>query len=168
VELRFSVNPAVRRANDAIYCIGGPLRMPHIFAQQYLRANESRPLAPPQGLLPLRLRAVGGKGSIVIRGAPPARRSEEVSLIYAAGRWTGPISLMSTAADDDTLSLPEGSSLLIRNQSAGPLLVALEDARWTDEATTAAAALELPEFRTLFPHEQWRPDELTMSRSEAL
>src|SRR2546429_3127353 len=34
VELRFSISPAVRTTHDEIYCIGGPLRMPHVVAQQ--------------------------------------------------------------------------------------------------------------------------------------
>jgi hypothetical protein len=36
VELWFSVHPAIRRADEAVYCIGGPLRMPHAVAQQYI------------------------------------------------------------------------------------------------------------------------------------
>lgn len=153
VELRFSVHPRVRRASDAIYCIGGPLRMPHVAAQQFLRPGESRPLAPPLEE-PLRLRAVGGSGELVVQPAPPARAAREISLIYAAGRWTGPLSL--TGEDQQTLALPAGCSLVLRNQTAGPLLAVLEDLRWTDEAVTAAAALDLQEFRELFPAE--RPD----------
>jgi hypothetical protein len=33
VELRFTVHPGVREAADGVYCIGGPLRMPHVVAQ---------------------------------------------------------------------------------------------------------------------------------------
>ncbi len=56
----------------------------------------------------------------------------------------------------DVLALPTGCSLVLRNQTAGALLAVLEDVRWSDEATTAASVLELPEFRELFPTE--RPD----------
>jgi hypothetical protein len=52
--------------------------------------------------------------------------------------------------------MPAGSSLVLRNQTAGALLMVLEDIRWTDEALTAPQALALPEFRELFPGE--RPD----------
>jgi rubredoxin len=51
VELRFSVHPAVRNASDDVYCIGGPLRTPHVVSQQYLRSHEDRrvrlPLSAP-------------------------------------------------------------------------------------------------------------------------
>jgi len=160
VELRFSVNPLIRRASDAIYCIGGPLRMPHILAQQYLRANEARPLVLPASGKLLRLRAVGGRTSLRITPAPPARRSEEISLIYAAGKWTGPLSLTSVTPNGESLALPDGCSLLLRNQSASALLAVIEDVRWTGQATTAAAALDLPEFRALFPSEQWTPEKV--------
>ncbi len=152
VELRFSVSPQIRRASDAIYCIGGPLRMPHVVAQQYLREGEAATLTWPPLEGAFRLRAVGGSGSLVLKPAPAARTSREVSLIYASGRWTGPLSLMSE--NQDELSLPAGSSLMVRNQTAGALLMVLEDVRWTDEALTAFHALELPEFHELFPSER--------------
>jgi hypothetical protein len=153
-ELRFSVNPAIRRAKDAIYCIGGPLRMPHILAQQYLRAGEGRTLALPAPDETVRLRAVGGNSSLVLQPAPPARSAREISLIYAAGGWTGPLS--ASGEDPSVLALPAGSSLMLRNQTSGALLAVVEDVRWSDEATTAASVLELKEFQELFPAE--RPD----------
>lgn len=154
VELRFSVSPQVRQASDAIYCIGGPLRMPHLVAQQYLRGGEAATLACSPVEEAVRLRAVGSSGSLVLKPAPAARTSREVSLIYAAGKWVGPLSLMS--ADHEELSVPAGSSLALRNQTAGALLMVLEDIRWTDEALTASQALQIPEFQELFPSE--RPD----------
>ncbi len=154
VELRFSINPAVRRAQDAIYCIGGPLRTPHVMAQQFLRQGEAATLELPPLEGAFRARAVGGSGSLVLKPAPPARKSGEVSLIYAAGKWAGPLSLMNDRQDE--LSVPAGSALVLRNQTAGALLMVVEDVRWTDEALTAPQALALPEFRELFPGE--RPD----------
>jgi adenylate cyclase len=53
VELRFSVHPAIRKADGLVYCIGGPLRMPHTLAQQYIQPHEDRQvdLALTGGLL---------------------------------------------------------------------------------------------------------------------
>ncbi|HLG74691.1 MAG TPA: DUF5939 domain-containing protein [Chloroflexota bacterium] len=152
VELRFSVSPQVRQASDAIYCIGGPLRAPHLVAQQYLRQGEAAMLACPPLNEPIRLRAVGSNASLLLTPAPAARTSRDVSLIYAAGKWSGPLSLMN--ADQDELRVPAGSSLALRNQTAGALLVVLEDMRWTDEALTACQALGLAEFQALFPAER--------------
>jgi rubredoxin len=152
VELRFSVSPHVRHAGEAIYCIGGPLRMPHLVAQQYLRQGEAATLACPPMDQAIRLRAVGSNASLVLKPAPAGRTNREVSLIYAAGKWTGPLNLMSP--DHEELSVPAGSSLALRNQTAGALLMVLEDIRWTDEALTACQALQVPEFRALFPSER--------------
>src|SRR5439155_13653557 len=63
VELRFTVHPGVRPAVDAVYCIGGPLRMPHVVAQQYLRPREERSLQLDLRS-PLRLRAVAGAHAV--------------------------------------------------------------------------------------------------------
>jgi hypothetical protein len=77
-----------------------------------------------------------------------------VSLIYAAGAWTGPLSL--GGENPGVLSLPVGCSVVVRNQTGGALLAVIEDLSWSGEATPAASVLEVPEFRKLFPDE--RPD----------
>jgi hypothetical protein len=46
VELRFSVNPAVRPAKHATFCIGGPSGKPHILFQQILKPGGHQPHAP--------------------------------------------------------------------------------------------------------------------------
>jgi adenylate cyclase len=149
VELRFSVHPSVRRVDGAVYCIGGPLRTPHIVAQQYLRANEGRRLEVDVAK-PLRLRAVGGEQHLQLVPNAESRWSSEVSVIYANGRWTGPHSLM---AGDDSLAIPAHTSLNMRNQTAGPLLAVVEDVEWTKDATTAAEIMTLTEFQQLFKSE---------------
>jgi class 3 adenylate cyclase len=148
VELRFTIHPAIRAAGDEVYCVGGPLRMPHIAAQQYLRSHEERKLMirPEQ---PLHLRTVGSTWRLAVASAPPNPRVPEVKVTYADGRWTAPHSLLL----GDTLTLPEGSALSLRNHSGGPVLAVLEDAAWTRDATTAAEVSTLQEFRDLFSSE---------------
>ena len=126
VELRFSVHPAVRAATDLVYCIGGPLRMPHIAAQQYLRAGEERTLAisPTE---PLHLRTVGSTQRLSITPGLPKSRLAAVKITYADGRWVAPHSLLQ----GDCLELPEGTVLSLRNQTGGAVLAVLEDAAWT-------------------------------------
>ncbi len=148
VELRFSIDPDVRPARDDVYCIGGPLRMPHLVSQQFLVAQENRPLDLALDT-PVRLRAVGSSASLRLVPGAAARGPAEVSLIYAEGRWAGPHSL--TGEQPDVLVVPAGCRLVLRNQTSGPLLAVVEDLRWTDEATSAAQVLAMPEFRKLFP-----------------
>ncbi len=163
VELRFSVHPAVRAASDAVYCIGGPLRMPHIAAQQYLRAGEERILALTPAA-PLQLRTIGSTQRLTIKpGLSPGRLST-VRVTYADGRWVAPHSLIA----DDCLELPEGSALSLRNQTGGAVLAVLEDAAWTKDATTAAQVTALQEFRDLFSSEVLAPGQQHAIRHIAL
>lgn len=130
VELRFSIHPAVRPASDQIYCIGGPLRMPYIAAQQYLRPGEQRNIAITL-LSRCTLRTVGSTRQLsIISGAPNSRLSA-VRVTYADGRWVPPHSL----TDRGSLELPQGAVLSLRNQTGGPVLAVLEDAAWTREPT---------------------------------
>jgi len=81
--------------------------------------------------------------------APGGSRVRDLTITYSAGRWVGPHSLMR----DDGLAVPAGSRLVLRNQTDGPILAALEDLAWTSEATTAAQVTTLQEFRDLFSSE---------------
>jgi len=163
VELRFTVHPAVRAATDHVYCIGGPLRMPHIAAQQYLRAHEQRDLiiTPTE---PLHLRTVGSTSHLNIAPGPPDGRVGSVMVTYADGGWIAPHSRLRA----DTLELPRGTALSLRNQTGGPTLAVLEDATWTKDATTAAQVTTLQEFRDLFSSEVLAPGQQHAIRHIAL
>lgn len=150
VELRFSLSPAVRRVEDQVFCIGSPLRTPHVVAQQYLRPRESRLVAV--GLSePVRLRTIGGLQEVVLEPERRSRWGPEISFIYSEGGWTGPHSLRT---GEGAYAVPESGALNLRNQTDGPLLVVLEDLTWSDQAATVAEVLALPEFRSLFPGEK--------------
>jgi len=158
VELRFSVHPAVRKATSLQYCVGGPLRAPHIVAQQYLGPHEDRQVdidsVTPAG--PMQLRTVRSAHRLLLtpdQGATAGARGRDVTITYSAGRWTGPHSLMS----DGGLAVTAGSRLVLRNQTGGPILAAIEELAWTGEATTAAQVTTLQEFRDLFSSEVLAP-----------
>jgi adenylate cyclase len=153
VELRFSVHPAIRKATSQVYCIGGPLRTPHIVAQQYLRPHEDRQVdIAPAGAV--QLRTVRSAHRLLLTPGPaPGARGRDVTITYSAGRWVGPHSLMR----DGGLAVPAGSRLVLRNQTDGPILAAIEDLAWTAEATTAAQVTTLQEFRDMFSSEVLAP-----------
>jgi adenylate cyclase len=152
VELRFSINPAVRSASEEIFCIGGPLRMPHVAAQQYLGPQQDRRVELSLAE-PLLLRAIGGTHQLGLRRAPASNRITEVRITYAGGRWVGPHSLL----EEDVLAVPEGAVVTLRNQTDGSVLALFEDLEWTRDATTAAQAATLQEFRELFSSEVLAP-----------
>jgi class 3 adenylate cyclase len=152
VELRFSVHPAIRRVSGEVYCIGGPLRMPHTVAQQYLRPHEDRRIdLTLTG--PVQLRTVRAAHRLLLAPAPAGARARDITVTYASGRWTGPHSL----TEDGVLTVPGGSHLVLRNQTAGPILAAIEDLAWTSESTSAAQVTTMQEFRELFSSEILAP-----------
>jgi adenylate cyclase len=156
VELRFSVHPGVRQASDAVYCIGGPLRVPHVASQQYLLPLEDRLLEVPVDRQ-LRLRAVGGDGGLRLRpgaGVPPSRPGP-VRLSYAKGRWAGPHSL--AGEEPGELTVPAGARVSLRNQTGSPMLAVVEEVEWGGQQTTAAQVTTLQEFRDLFGAEVLSP-----------
>lgn len=157
VELRFSVHPALRKTTSEMYCIGGPLRTPHIVAQQYLQPHEDRhvDLAPAA---PVQLRTVRAAHRLLMApdpGSPAGAQGRDLTVTYAAGRWVGPHSLTR----GDTLTVPGGSRLIMRNQTDGPILAVIEDLAWTSQATTAAQVTTLQDFRDLFSSEVLAPDQ---------
>jgi adenylate cyclase len=152
VELRFSVHPAVRRVSSQVYCIGGPLRVPHALAQQYLAPHEDRRIELTLAGS-VQLRTVRAAHRLLLVPAPADARARDITLTYSSGRWVGPHSL----TQGDTLAVPDGSHLVLRNQSEGPILAAVEDLAWTTEATTAAQVTTLQEFRDLFSSEILAP-----------
>lgn len=152
VELRFSVHPAIRAADEAVYCIGGPLRMPHAVAQQYIRPHEDRRIdLALTG--PAQLRTVRAARRLLLTPAPAGRRARDITITYSGGRWVGPHSLTR----DDSLTVPSGSHLVLRNQTSGAILAAIDDLAWTSEATSAAQVTTLQEFRDLFSSEVLAP-----------
>ena len=152
VELRFSVHPAVREADGLIYCIGGPLRMPHTLAQQYIRPHEDRQL-DLELTGPVHLRTVRAASRLLLTPGPAGGRARDVTITYSGGHWVGPHSLTS----GDSLTVPGGTRLVLRNQTSGPILAAIEDLAWTSEATSAAQVTTLQEFRDLFSSEVLAP-----------
>jgi class 3 adenylate cyclase len=152
VELRFSVHPAIRATTSDVYCIGGPLRTPHIIAQQYLLPHEDRRVDLPLNG-PVQLRTVRAAHRLLLEPVPGGSRPRDITITYSAGRWVGPHSL----ARGEGLAVPEGSHLVLRNQTGGPIVAAVEDVTWTGEATTAAEVTTLQEFRDLFSSEVLAP-----------
>jgi len=147
LELRFSISSDVRSTRDEIYCIGGPLRMPHVAAQQHLRPREDRAVELPV-TEPLRLRTIGAANQLTLTPAAPSR-VKDVKLTYAAGRWTGPHSL----AAGGTVAVPAGATLTLRNQTEGFVLALLESLDRTRDAASLADVRELHGFDDLFDPE---------------
>ncbi|PQV63628.1 Adenylate cyclase, class 3 [Abditibacterium utsteinense] len=138
VELKFAVHPAVRRAETAIFCIGGPFQSPHILVQKRVEPGEMTMFPLLDAQQTLRLRVLKHNKSVEIApDAPPQTRLVWNGKTWNTQRVRGPF--------------------LVENQSEQAILVALEKTEWDSSAVTAARVTVLQEFRDLFSSEVLRP-----------
>lgn len=146
VEVRFSPAPAIRQVVPREFCVGGPMRTPHVVVQL--------PLAPGERQT---LRCRVGTGIFKVR---------------AAGTLTGAGLEVSADCDEHTVRLtltPDGVEpghvrvgpgelvLEVENRLDRSTALALEDTRWPDTVATAAVVSTMPEFRDLFSSEVLAP-----------
>lgn len=146
LEVRFSVNAAIRTMVDVPYCIGGPANTPHIVAQIALPAQGRREvqlrLTPDR--YRLRSRQMTGRASfeVVEFAAPQA---------------------MHVVFDNDSARIDEPRigagkvTIIIDNRTDTPALMVIERSDWSAQATSAALVTSLTEFRQLFSSEALSP-----------
>ncbi|MFC9363751.1 DUF5939 domain-containing protein [Rhodococcus sp. NPDC057014] len=156
VEIRFDVNPAVRRAERARYCIGGPANSPSAVAQLRLEPGERRSerLELDPGWLRLRCYQVG---TPVACEVGPAGGTLRVDC------GPGELRVRDEAATD-------GACLLeVANRLPGEALVVVERERWKDAAATGALVTSLDGFQDLFPDQGVAPgDEIGIANLAVL
>ncbi len=135
VEVRFSVNPAVREARRETFCIGGPANTPDIVAQLRLEPGEARkePFAAPGTL---RARCYQAPGVLPLEGT--RLRVEPGGVRVEPG---------------------EPGTLEVTNALGTEALVVIERETWREAAATAALVTSLQDFRDLFPSEAVAPGE---------
>lgn len=159
-ELRFHVHPAVRRAERAVYCLGGPVRTPHILAQQYLAPGETRAFSlpvPDDAAGDLRLRVLR-RNHVHLFSGPPLAGTGPLRFAYDGAGWTAPEG-----------SLPPGRiDVELENRSGAPALVVLERLAWDDLAVSAALVTTMDEFRAHFGSEVLAPGREIAVRRVAL
>lgn len=138
VELKFAVHPAVRRAESAIFCIGGPFQSPHILVQKRIEPGEMTIFPLLEARQELRLRVLKHNKHVeVAPDAPPQTR-----LVWSGQGW-------NTAR--------VRGPFIVEDASDQTIFVALEKIEWDSSAVTAARVTMLQEFRDLFSSEVLRP-----------
>lgn len=153
VEVRFTVNPAIRRAPFDTYCVGGPRNTPHVLVQQRLRPGERREievtvppgryaLSSPQSKGPAPFEALSGGAD-----ALEACVSKEACLVRGGPVRAGTV------------------RIAFRNGDRAERVARIEISEWSDVATSAALVTSLQEFRDLFSKEFLAPGEELSIRS---
>lgn len=137
VEATFHPPASIRAIDSGPYCVGGPVRTPHVVAQALLPAGGEASLAAPREPSRLRLFLRGGPTASVqvAPGAADAVRVEaHADRIAPAG-----------------IELAPGGKLLVVNRTGAETHAKLERIEWAERAATMRMLTALPEFRAEEP-----------------
>jgi class 3 adenylate cyclase len=139
VELRFTVSPAVRPVEVALYCVGSPARAPFALAQLIVKPGETRTVEVDLKAESYRLRNLSSRKCLWLR--PSSEGSTSLNVDFA------------TCPGDCELPFKPGAVKLVLQPGEELLLVRLEKESWKEKAATACAVTALQEFRDLFSSE---------------
>ena len=143
VEATFRPHPSVRTVTDAMFCIGGPRRTPHVLVQANLEAHARRVLEAP-----------GEEGRYRIFGRGGAMASLEIAKGAPAETEA---SLLAEAVSPSEVHLAPGGVLTIENTTDEPLHVKIEKLGYATLAATAHLVTTMSEFRRLFSKDLLKP-----------
>lgn len=136
VEATFRPHPAVRRVPDAMFCIGGPARTPHVLVQLSVDANGTRAIEAPRAAGRYRLFARGGASATleVDDGGEPVVDA----VLDSAGIRPARVH-----------AAPAGE-IRLHNAAADARHVKVERLEFASSAATAHVVSTMDEFRALF------------------
>jgi adenylate cyclase len=146
VEVRFAPAPAIRQVTLREYCIGGPMRTPHVVAQIPLAPGEHQAYASQIGPGLYRVRAAGTEAAAALQ------------VVSDAGSPSISFTIRPDAIEPRHATVAAGQvQVSATNELPAPTALVLEDTRWPDTVATAAMVSTLPEFRDLFSSEVLAP-----------
>ncbi len=146
VELKFSVNPALRPLEDQTYCLAGPGGKPHVVSQMSLDPLEERTWTLPSSKAPLRLRS------------PQVKKPWNFSTEGEGGTLTVECAPDQFVVQREKSDAPL-TALRVRNPNSFPLLLDVEQVAWSEDILTAARVTGWQDFRELFANEVISPTE---------
>lgn len=143
VEMRFVINPSIRKTNEQLFCLNGPMNSPHVVAQTRIPPGEQRTLNISSWSQELRLRVVKFNHHVQIDHA--GADGSEILTYTAAGFSQGIVNTQD--------------EITIHNEASHEIVVALEETEWDSFALTAREVTSLQLFRDLFATEVLSPDQ---------
>ena len=146
IELTFRPNPAIRKVDAEMFCIGGPQVVPHVAAQQLLAPGDTRKIDIHLEDGRYRVRTMSIPGWQQLQAADHERPGRTIRA--TPGGWT-----------NEELPIDKDTELQFENRTDEEQLFILERTAWSDEAATAAEVTALQVFRDLFATEALRPGE---------
>jgi class 3 adenylate cyclase len=139
VEATFLPHPGLRRVPDAMFCIGGPGRTPHVLVQGTVEAGATRELDVPRA---------PGRYRVFARGGASATME-----VDDAGQPRVSASVDSRAVHPARLHAAPGGELQLTSDCTDARHVKIERLDFASTAATAHAVTTLTEFRTIFSSE---------------
>ncbi|MDZ4815610.1 MAG: adenylate/guanylate cyclase domain-containing protein [Verrucomicrobiota bacterium] len=145
VELTFRPHPSIRPIVMREFCIGGPQKTPHVWAQQTI-VSGGAPTSIKMGLEPgcyqLRLKGLPSSYRFVAKPGGP----NEVRIELNEGNWpTGEIEVGTQ------------TTFIINSALNTDAFAIIERTAWNDQAATAADVATFQVFRDLFSKEALKP-----------
>ena len=143
VEATFVPHPSVREVSNAMFCIGGPFRTPHVVIQAVIDERTKKTIEAPSEPGRYRLFARGGAISSVDVAADAP--TEAAATIDKDGL---------TPAE---LRIAPGGKVTVDNKTPSPLHVKIERLGYATKAATAHLVTTLDEFRRFFSKDLLKP-----------
>jgi class 3 adenylate cyclase len=151
IEATFMPAPALRTPEPGPFCIGGPMRTPHVVSQAILPKAGSVTLSAPQA---------PGRYRIFVRGGASAalevKEDGDQTLRFQLENESLVRIIADPAAAKSALVRP-GAQLEISQRDDVERHVKLERLEWASRAATAHLVSTLPEFRRQFSGHLLRP-----------
>ena len=149
LELFFRVDPTIRQADLATYCIGGPEHFAHVVAQIRLAPGEK-----------IDLKTHLSEGEYQLRGAQ-LPYAVTIPVSNSRGVPRGVVELSEQFRQATVPAWKAGNQIItLHNQYEQGLLIRLERTVPRQDVISAAQASALPLFRELFPEETLKPGQL--------
>lgn len=143
VEATFIPAKGIREPEPGPFCIGGPMRTPHVVSQSIL---------PPSASVSLRAPDKPGRYRMFVRGGASASLE-----IVTEGASEARFQHHAEALEPKSLSVAPGAMLEITHSNLDERHVKIERLEWASRAATAHLVSTLPEFRRQFSADLLRP-----------
>ncbi|WP_313237745.1 adenylate/guanylate cyclase domain-containing protein [Sporosarcina ureae] len=140
VEMKFHVNAAIRKVDQTIYCINGPVETPHVLAQFRVAPQENKVIDWPKFNEVLRCRVLKYNHEIDMTNEVV----EKAEITYSAEGFL-------------QREIPDAKRFTIVNETTKEIVVVFEKKDWDDDALTAREVTSLQLFRDLLKTEVLAP-----------
>ena len=150
VELKFSVNPALRPCDEETFCLAGPGGKPHVVSQIFVEAKQTREWDAPALTHYLRLHSLQVKNDATLPPDGNLAKPLDIEVKCVPEHFDLRTSTAKNAAH----------SIRITNPNPFPVSVVLETKKQDDDdILTASRVTNWQEFRDLFTREVISPTE---------